>query len=43
MTKSIFALDSVALLTYLNGEPGHTRVTQILRLAQKGQVWPVGR
>ncbi len=38
MTKSVFALDSFALLTYLNGEPGHTRVMQILRLARKGQV-----
>lgn len=32
-----FALDSFALLTWLNGEPGHARVTQVLRLAQQGQ------
>lgn len=37
MTKPAFALDSFALLAYLNGEPGQERVTQILRQAQAGQ------
>lgn len=38
MTKPVFALDSFALLAYLNGEVGHERVVQILQQAKAQQV-----
>lgn len=36
-SKPVFALDSFALLAYLNGEPGQERIVDLLTQAQAGK------